>query len=376
MPEHVVHLQDSSGYWRAPRVADVQYSRDEIGCATAQFTLLDPSGVDLAPDREVRITDRSGVNLWTGNAAVPGRDQVGRSMVASQVSCAGNVADVNRRSVRGAYRATGSGVTLYSLSGGVAATDPPTVRASQVVTDVVRRRLRTIVDLDLCDIGTTSTLLDKVEYDVAATLDLLTDMLKADDVVLRWSPRDEDGLAVLEYGPWPSTPRYLVPAHDGVVVSEPGGDSDLCNRVTVTWTDVAGKAQATTRSASVIDYPDTAYLPTGGREAEPLDLGSELGSASNAASAAARYLAQVAVLPDTLSVSIAPSVSVVDLAGSVVIPAWRMRAGEVVHVTSVGRSLRCTEVSVDGAVTRLSLGRARLSTDQILARLRRVVAKK
>ena len=377
-------VRDRSGQWVTPRAADFRFSLNEVGCDTAQCTILDPTWIDLASDREAVISDPCGRVLWTGNAANPGGVRSSGALLVAAVTFSGNAADLSRRTGLSPYYATYAAgqpaVTLQDRSGATVASNPSTVRADQVVEDVLYKRAATLADRYLADITASTAALSPVAYESAVTArQVLDDMLQWDDYLFRWGLRDVvSGLAVPTFGPWPESPRYLIRSTSGVRVEQSGSDSDLRNRVIVTWSDKTGKRFSSNYDASTYDptgvkWPD-AYDLSGVYAADPVDLGDALGSQANADIVGPAVLAQVATLPDAMSVQVSPDVPVVDLESGAVISPDRMTTSEVVHVQDAGRMARLTGVDVDNGAVRLTLGRQRLSTTQILARLLRKVS--
>lgn len=371
MPLFAVTMRDHAGAWVQPRVTDVRWSFDEIGCESASFRLTEPDRVSVLPDQPVYISDSSAAIVWTGNLSVPARNRVSGRMVASQVACIGNVDDISRATARTPYSATGAGVTIKDRTGATVATNPATILGSQVVEDLLSRRLSGLAATDSVVTPTTTPLAPVVYEDATLTETILTDMLLADDYVLRWGARGTDGRSLLQYVPWGTAPRYMVPHWPGVDVEEPGGESDLCNRVTVRW-QVGSAKKSSTYTADPAVYPDVSTLPPGGREADSIDLGSDgLGSQANADKIGALALSQVSRRPDALTITIPPDTPVVDLFSRTIVPPWRIRSGYIVHATIPGRSVRCIGVEVDAGATRLTLGRQRLTEAALLARLPR-----
>jgi hypothetical protein len=241
--------------------------------------------------------------------------------------------------------------------------------ASEVVEDVVGRWLGSVIDPLLADITTGTVQIDTLDYTDGVTIRDLFDDLVAFQPGWRWRMGTMDPTswrAPLTVGPWPSVTRYVVPSVPGVTASEPGSESDLCDRVTVFWADPLGRRRWVTRVADRTLYPDLAGLPASGRAAPPVTLDGPTASAANAVAVADALLATVAKRPDAATVTIAPSVLVIDMVSGAAIPADEMEPGEVVGVQALGRSVPCTEVSVDEGTTTLALGKPMRTTDQLV----------
>lgn len=265
-----------------------------------------------------------------------------------------------------------NGVLLIGAAGlGSAAS----VLASQVAEDLLGRVL-TMCDPATAVIDATTFAINQLAYpDGAKAASILTDLEQ-------WEPdhwwgigaSGNNGLHDFWYRQYATEPRYVVSVKDGW--RQTGSDVDLCNQITVYYTDATGAQQHETITAAglgLVGYglPVDA-LGSRTKEAEPITLPAGKGSAANALQIGA------AVLRDKITPPLAGTITVrrpiVDrLTGNRVEP-WELEPGSPVLVQEPGHSLRCSEMTYDdpSVASTLALGRPVLTESQRVAKLARV----
>jgi len=242
-----------------------------------------------------------------------------------------------------------------------------TVTADQVIVDALWR-FTTMVDTANADIGAGTYAIDQFAYpDPVRLADLLADLALFEPAMYHYVGASDDvtGLHSFAYRGWGSGPRYEADTVDGW--SQPGGESDLCNRIMVAWTDKAGRAQATVASITVPALNALGRV----RDAEPAEIGRELGSAAAANRIGQRLLEEAVDPPVAGTLTVARPIR--DLTtGRMVLP-HEIEPGYKVAVRDIDLTLPCTEVTYrdsDQSAT-LTLGRPVLSREQLLLRTSR-----
>lgn len=146
----------------------------------------------------------------------------------------------------------------------------------------------------------------------------------------------------------------------------PGADSDLCDRIAVGWLDPRGRERVTTVTLPV------AALVAAGRsphDAERIDLGEGIGSASNATRAGQRALA---ALNAATSAGTALVTGVIyDRLRQRVVAPHEIEAGYLVLIREKGTTVRLTDVEYDddNHAAVLTLNKPARTQDQVLARI-------
>lgn len=231
------------------------------------------------------------------------------------------------------------------------------VLASEVVADLCGRML---VDLDPTRVSITATTyeIDALDYNEATRMGSVLDDLEAFEADMTWEmlPSDALGRYGFEYRPWGDTPRYELSVVDGF--QQPGGDTDLCNRVAVTWTDATGATQTRFITAEVPELGDRV------RDADPVSLPDGTGSIANA-----QRVGQ-AVLGGSLQPAAATATVVRRIfdhqRGTFVHPE-EIEPGYLARVRELGLDMRITQVdySEDDQTAALTLGTPAYDTDQL-----------
>lgn len=236
------------------------------------------------------------------------------------------------------------------------------VRADWVVEDLLGRALP-MLDPATAVVDATTAQIDQLAYPDGATARQVLDDLGLWEPDYVWEVLESNtiGLHRFNYRAWPATPRYEISTRDGY--SAPGGEVDLCNRVSVYWTDAQGRSQSTIVT-SVVEA-----LGGRTRDAEPITLPAGLGSAANAARIGAQVLASKSGRARAASAKVRRPI-IDHLTHSTVMP-WEIEPGYMVRVRETGEDLRLTEMEYDDdeCATTLTLGEPVLSTEQRVARL-------
>jgi hypothetical protein len=140
-----------------------------------------------------------------------------------------------------------------------------------------------------------------------------------------WESGD-NGLHRFEWVPWPTDVRYEAPTHDGY--DSPGSAGELYNAVSVRWRNAGGVGQTTRRTSAVAEL-SAADLT---REFY-IDLGDEVGNATNAVQVGDQFLAEHAVPLNTGSLTVSRPITDFQT-GRQVMP-WEIRPGHLIRVRDV-----------------------------------------
>jgi hypothetical protein len=142
----------------------------------------------------------------------------------------------------------------------------------------------------------------------------------------RWYTRPRrhiGGKYQFEWDYWPSSVRYLANVDDGA--SFPYSITNLYNKVAVSWVDKKGRSRVVIRTAAVPLLDDLGLT----RQAN-IELGKDVGSASNAATAGDNFLTEHAVPTNTGTLNIARPIF--DLAWGRYVEPFEIEAGELISV--------------------------------------------
>lgn len=241
--------------------------------------------------------------------------------------------------------------------------DVRTVRAHEVAAHVVGALLPQ-VDGASASIEASTYPIDNLSYlSAVKPYDILDDLaLYEPDFLWEILESNSSGKHRFAYRAWPTAPRYEISGRD---FTESGGESDLCNRIVVSWADEAGVEQTTVRTVTV------AALGSRVKDAEPISLPEGQGSLANAQRIGDEVLS--ALNTPTRSGTAVIRQPILDrLSGTMVMP-WEIEPGYLVRVRDMGVDLRLTEMTYDDAdcTASLTLGTPTLTLAQRLARLRR-----
>ena len=229
------------------------------------------------------------------------------------------------------------------------------VFASEVATDVLARLLPSC-DAASAEIVPSSFPIDQLAYfDGAHAATVLDDLVGLEPDYLWWiGGGGSDAGHSFRFAPWPTRPRYELWSDDGVTF--PGSESDLCDRVTVFYTDEKGRKRSTLRVTT--DPVVLARLDGRKRSAPTVTLPDGLGSQANAEKAGD------AILANSNAVAQAGSVTVRRPIRDLITGEWHdpaaLRAGELARVADLGITQRVTAtdatVSRSGQENALTLG--------------------
>ena len=245
-----------------------------------------------------------------------------------------------------------------------------TVKASEVITDMIGRGMFPGVDPTKVTIANTSYDIDNLSWFDGITMGDALQELTTFERDLYWTAYGDSFTA----GLWDEAdPRHIFSKDDGGI-THPGEERTLCNRVAVSWTDRKGKEHTTIVTANVPELGgDPAAVDFDGiiRDAEDVTLNPGTGSEGNANRAGAEALRLTNHPPKAGTAVIRRPV--MDLwAGRLVLP-HELMPGCVVVEQETGDLFRLTEVDYsddDGAAT-CTLGTPVRTIAQRLARLRR-----
>jgi hypothetical protein len=255
--------------------------------------------------------------------------------------------------------------------------------ADWIVTDLLVR-FCPLFDAANAVVDVTTYQIDQFSYPTGTrTFDLLNDLslFHPDKRFCAWETNPATGKYRVEWTGWGAQPRYEATTQDGIDL--PGSSTDLYSRVTVQGIDPRGRVQSLvveTTDATVLRLLDGLE-----REAEPIDLGSEVFSTANATRVGNQFLSANNTPPASGTLTVKRAIR--DLLTGRIIQPWEIRAGSLIRVR--GLSPTATGVTAsdrDGATVfrvagtsfrdsdqtaSLTLDSRSYSIEQILARLAR-----
>jgi hypothetical protein len=252
--------------------------------------------------------------------------------------------------------------------------------ADWIVTDLLVR-FCPLFDAANAAVDVTTYQIDQFSYPTGTrTADLLEDLslFHPDKRFCAWETSPATGKYRVEWTGWGSQPRYEATIGDGIDL--PGSSVDLYNQVTVQGTDPRGRVQSLIVTSVVASFP-AGFI----REAEPIDLGSEVFSTANATRVGAQFLVANNTPPASGTLTVRRPIR--DLLSGRVIQPWEIRAGSLIRVRGLSpTSTGVTASDRDGATVfrvaatsfrdsdqtaSLTLDSRSYSIEQIIARLAR-----
>lgn len=316
------------------------------------------------------LTSTSTANRWVGETGHP---LAGRKHVAFAINRTGgatSVADDNTWSFFTALSMLGRRMDRYGVlvTGVTGMISNIYTRADWVVEDLLGRLL-TMCDPDTATIDATTAQIDQLAYHESVSAATVLDDLELHEPDFLWEVLETgaNGLHRFNYRAWPTTTaRYEISTGDGY--SAPGGDTDLCNRIAVNWTDAKGVPQVTIRTSTVAALDDAGIV----RDADPVTLPQGRGSLANATRIGDQILTSLAS-PAKAATAVVQRPLMDCQTGRLVMP-WEIQAGYLVRVRETDDLLRLTELEYADAdrSSTLTLGTPVLSLEQRVARLARV----
>ncbi|GLY21706.1 hypothetical protein [Micromonospora sp. NBRC 101691] len=194
-----------------------------------------------------------------------------------------------------------------------------TVLASEVVADLLGRVL-TDYDGAASTIAATSYPIDQLAYvDGADAAKVLGDLVALEPTYTwRVWERTTSGRWRFEWVARPTAVRYEADLTDGY--DSQGSADGLYNAVTVRWREPSGRTRTTVRTSTV-----PALTAAGLTRQASIDLGSEVGSATAAAQAGDKFLAEHQYPPNAGSLRIARPI--LDLQTGRMVQPWEIRPG-------------------------------------------------
>ena len=242
----------------------------------------------------------------------------------------------------------------------------PFVRAHQVVADALWFFTNRIdIANASIDASWTHQITQMAYPDGTRLPDVLTDLaLLEPDMVWEVGESGANGLHRFALRRWPTDVRYEADSIDGW--SQPGGESNLSNSVRVFWNDRRGRPQSSTYGTVVAALDQWERT----RDAEPVTLGSEVGTQAAADRVGAALLAQIASVPYSGTLTVARPIR--DLyTGRSVMP-WEIEPGYLLNVRDIDAPpQRLTEVTYSDAdqSAACTLGTPVYSTEELVAKL-------
>jgi hypothetical protein len=228
-------------------------------------------------------------------------------------------------------------------------------------------RYTTMFDIVHASIDTTFAYqIDQLAYtDPTHCIDVFNDLAVFEpDLVYEVLDSNPAGLHRFNLRKWPTDVRYECDTSDGW--SEPGGEADLRDMVTIIGVDVRGRPVSKQYSQTV---PELAQWGRH-RDADQIDLGAELWSDANADQVGAQILAQTgsAQISGTLTVAR----PIIDLYTGRQVSPHELEPGYNINIRDLAAtSLRINDMSYrhSDRSAALTVGNPVLTTDQIVKRL-------
>jgi hypothetical protein len=255
--------------------------------------------------------------------------------------------------------------------------------ADWIVTDLLVR-FCPLFDALNAVIDVTTYQIDQFSYPTGTrTFDLLNDLslFHPDKRFCAWETNPATGLYKVEWTGWGAQPRYEATTQDGVDL--PGSSTDLYSRVTVQGIDPRGRVQSLV--VETTDETVLRLLDGLEREAEPIDLGSEVFSTANATRVGNQFLSANNTPPASGTLTVKRAIR--DLLTGRIIQPWEIRAGSLIRVRGLSPTATgVTATDRDGATVfrvaatsfrdseqtaTLTLDSRSYSIEQIIARLAR-----
>jgi hypothetical protein len=261
-------------------------------------------------------------------------------------------------------RMTRHGVLLSGSGGLVSASS---VLAHQVVEDLLGRVL-TMCDPTLSTVETTIEEIDQLAYpDGITAAGVLDDLGLWEDYLWEILHSTSSGLHLFNYRAWPTEVRYELTTADGYTPD--ASDSDLCNRIAVTWTDPTGTRHTEIVTAYVPALDD--QVPPRVKDAEAIALPDGVGSQALAQRIGSQVLASLNEPPKAGKAVVRRPV--MDLLTGNLVQPWELQPGYLVRLRQTGDVLRLTHMEYvdDDCAAYLTVGQPSLTVDQRAARAAR-----
>lgn len=243
----------------------------------------------------------------------------------------------------------------------------PYVLAHEVITDAAQT-LTSLVDVTNADIeGSFTYQIEQLAYPDGVTLsDLLSDVaLLEPDLTYGVFEAGSAGKHRFKVGRYDTSVRYVVSTVDGW--DQPGGEMSLCNELTVYYTDQRGRSQSVTVTAVVPELSQWDRV----RSADPVDLGTEVGSAAAATRVANGLLDQANTFAYAGTLTVARPI--LDLLTGRMVTPDEIEPGYLVQVQDLTAAppMRLTEMTYTDSSdsSALTLGTPTYSTDELVAKL-------
>ena len=322
------------------------------------------------------LTDEYSVDFGISPAPyLPNRAE----LIAQRTGAATNVADDDYWAAFSEVRVSRllTGQDGSSIYGAGTYTDP-WVLAHQVVVDALRyfNLSSPTIDLENASIDTSFIhQIDQFYYPDGVRLTELFDdvALLEPDVIWEVLEGQPNGKHKFNLRRWDSTEvRYEADSIDGW--NSPGGEMQLANSLTVYWTDNRGRQQTSTYGASVPELDQWNRV----READAIELGSEVGSQAAADRVGAALLEQITNVPYAGTLTVARPIR--DLfTGRSAMP-WEIEPGYLLNVRDIDAPpLRLNEMTYTDSdqSAKLTLGTPTYTPDELVNKLakRRLRAK-
>lgn len=240
-------------------------------------------------------------------------------------------------------------------------------RADGVIIDALWKFCDDIIDIPNADIDRSWVYqIDQMAYPTGVRFSNILDDLALLEPDMAWSvgPTNPAGKHSFQVYRWPTETRYVVDTRDGW--SAPGSESTLANRFAIRWKDLWGHQRVSNFTVDVPELDQWGRI----RNADPIDLGDEVGSVASVTQIGINVTAQLQNAANAGTVTVARPI-LDRYTGRMVMP-WELQPGCMVDVRDVDMpAMRCTEMSFSDSAqaATLTLGDPAFSPEDMLRRI-------
>jgi len=307
---------------------------------------------------------------WTGRFSVGGSYALNRDKPKMRIERTGAATNVDTENWWSGVTDTVIICVLHDIDGNAisgSGTYPNDyLLVHEIVTDCLQR-FDPPIDRAATKIDTSFTFHhDQLTYDDPTTFADILDDLTLTTPQLWWEVLEVTGSGKHRFNvnKWDdaATPRYLATTEDGW--DAPGGESDLRNRVTVSWRDKIGELQTSTYTTTVPALDQWGIV----RDAELINLQDELGSPAQADRIGTQAITQVSKPPQAGTLTVAQPI--VDMWSGRKVWPWEIQPGYGILIADLDIGMQpVTEVSYRDSdmSSTLTIGLPELTTDQLVA---------
>jgi hypothetical protein len=235
-------------------------------------------------------------------------------------------------------------VNGVSVSGSAGMVSSFFVHASWVIADLLGRGMLSQFDGPGAEFNALDTIdIDQLAYEDAVTPNQVLDDLMKLEPAAYWAAWESNaaGKYRFEWSNWPTTPQYEASVIDGF--DNPAPTFEMYNKINVRYKDSRGITRVLTKTQVVPALDDEGLVREG-----YIDLGDEVGSASNANAAADTFLSEHAGPYSVGTLTVARPI--MDINGRTVMP-WQIVPGKLIRVRGIEASHQITGAATWDGIT-------------------------